>query len=260
MKTLFYPTTLFFSFFLFNGCVTLKQFDELQSDFDEVQNENRMLALEGQDGEIELREMTGRIAVLEESQRNLSADTARIGRKMRQGEAEIARLEELNDVLNSESSSRMAAINDENRALLEDLSRSRTELQQQEDALNQLRSNLESREKELSNRLSALLNLKGCFSLETRRRKPFEANLLKLCSGLQIKGCPLSNEMEKSMSVWKPNCFFPQEVLQSTQMARRHSKIYRQSSVSNLTWKSLLKGTPILINCVRHQFPAIIGS
>ncbi|MBT6162129.1 MAG: hypothetical protein HOH92_00370, partial [Crocinitomicaceae bacterium] len=100
----------------------MKQFDELQSDFDEVQNENRKLTLDGQDGEIERREMTGRIAVLEESQRTLSADTTRIGRALRQGLAEIARLEELNDVLNSESSSRMAAINEENRALLSDLS------------------------------------------------------------------------------------------------------------------------------------------
>ncbi len=209
MKAPFYPTILFFCFFLFNGCVTLKQFDELQSDFDKIQNENRMLALEGQDGEIERREMTGRITVLEESQRNLIADTTRIGRQMRQGEAEIARLEELNDVLNSESSSRMAAINNENRSLLEDLSRSRTELQQQEDALNELRSNLESREKELSDRSKRIAELEGLLVSRDAAAEALRSQLANALLGFADKGLSVEQRDGKVYVSLEAQLLFP---------------------------------------------------
>jgi chemotaxis protein MotB len=209
MKVTFYSTTLFLCFFLLNGCVTLKQFDELQSDFDEVQNENRKLTLDGQDGEIERREMTGRIAVLEESQRTLSADTTRIGRALRQGLAEIARLEELNDVLNSESSSRMAAINEENRALLSDLSSSRTELQQQEDALNELRANLELRERELSERSQRIAELEGLLAARDAAAEALRSQLAEALLGFADKGLTVEQRDGKVYVSLEAQLLFP---------------------------------------------------
>ena len=209
MKSIFYPTTFFFSFFLFTGCVTLKQFDELQSDFDEVQNENRKLALEGQDGEIERREMAGRIAVLEESRQTLAADTARIGRALRQSNASVTRLEELNDVLTSESSSRMAAINEENRALLADLSRSRNELQQQEDALNELRANLEERENELSARSQRIAELEGLLAARDAAAEALRSQLADALLGFADKGLSVEQRDGKVYVSLEAQLLFP---------------------------------------------------
>lgn len=209
MKVILSSTTLFFSFFLLTGCVTLKQFDELQSDFDEVQNENRMLALEGQDGEISRREMSGRIAVLEESQRSLSADTARIGRALRQSEIETSRLKELNDVLTSESSARMAAINEENRALLEDLSKTRRELQQQEDALYELRSNLEQREKELSERSQRIAELEGLLASRDAAAEALRSQLADALLGFADKGLSVEQRDGKVYVSLEAQLLFP---------------------------------------------------
>jgi chemotaxis protein MotB len=153
--------------------------------------------------------MTGRIAVLEESQRTLSADTTRIGRALRQGLAEIARLEELNDVLNSESSSRMAAINEENRALLSDLSSSRTELQQQEDALNELRANLELREKELSERSQRIAELEGLLAARDAAAEALRSQLAEALLGFADKGLTVEQRDGKVYVSLEAQLLFP---------------------------------------------------
>ena len=144
---------------LLNGCVTMKQFDEVQMDLDRFAEENRRLTLSNQDGEIERRELAGRIEVLENSITGLTKDTTRLGRALALALEDVARLENLNDVLTSESSSRMAAINEENRALLEELSKNRAELQAQEDDLLQLNADLNQRQAELAERSQRIQEL-----------------------------------------------------------------------------------------------------
>jgi chemotaxis protein MotB len=209
MKALFQTSTLVFGFFLFTGCVTLKQFDELQSDFDKIQNENQKLTLGGQDGEIDRREMAGRIEVLERSQLSLASDTTRIGRALRQSIDEIERLEELNDVLTSESSARMTAINEENRALLTDLSRTRSELQQQEDALNELRSNLEVREKELSERSQRIAELEGLLAARDAAAEALRSQLAQALLGFADKGLSVEQRDGKVYVSLEAQLLFP---------------------------------------------------
>ena len=48
----------------FSGCVSMKQFDALQSDFDTLERKSQMLTLANQDGEIDRRELSGRVDVL----------------------------------------------------------------------------------------------------------------------------------------------------------------------------------------------------
>ena len=50
-----------------SGCVTMKQFDEVQMDLDRIAEENQRLILSNQDGDIERRELAGRVEVLENS-------------------------------------------------------------------------------------------------------------------------------------------------------------------------------------------------
>tara|TARA_B100000767_G_scaffold91616_2_gene88028 strand:+ start:5114 stop:6088 length:975 start_codon:yes stop_codon:yes gene_type:complete len=209
MKALFQTSTLFFGFFLFTGCVTLKQFDELQSDFDKIQNENQKLTLGGQDGEIDRREMAGRIEVLERSQLSLASDTTRIGRALRQSIDEIERLEELNDVLTSESSARMTAINEENRALLTDLSRTRSELQKQEDALNELRSNLDVREKELSERSQRIAELEGLLAARDAAAEALRSQLAQALLGFADKGLSVEQRDGKVYVSLEAQLLFP---------------------------------------------------
>jgi chemotaxis protein MotB len=153
--------------------------------------------------------MAGRIEVLERSQLSLASDTTRIGRALRQSIDEIERLEELNDVLTSESSARMTAINEENRALLTDLSRTRSELQQQEDALNELRSNLEVREKELSERSQRIAELEGLLAARDAAAEALRSQLAQALLGFADKGLSVEQRDGKVYVSLEAQLLFP---------------------------------------------------
>ena len=171
---------------LLSGCVTMKQFDEVQMNLDRIAEENRRLTLSNQDGEIERRELAGRVDVLENSNAALVNDTTRLGRALAVALEDVQRLENLNDVLTSESSSRMAAINEENRALLEELSKNRAELQAQEDDLLQLNADLNQREAELAERSQRIQELEGLLASRDAAAEALRAQLAQALLGLSL--------------------------------------------------------------------------
>ena len=84
-----------------SGCVTMKQFDEVQMNLDRIAEENRRPTLANQDG-IDRRELVGRVEVLENSNAQLISDTTRLSRALSVALEDVQRLENLNDVLTSE--------------------------------------------------------------------------------------------------------------------------------------------------------------
>ena len=163
------------------GCVTMKQFEELQASCEEIDKENTELRLNSQDSEIELTELKGQIATLQEAREILAADTARMGRFVSEAEDELSRLRELNDALTDQNGGRLAALNEENRALLEDVGRIRTELQTREDALLALEADLAQRSADLEARSARVEELE---SLLEAREKAAEVLRKRLQSAL----------------------------------------------------------------------------
>ena len=105
---------------MLSSCVTMKQFDEVQMDLDRIAEEKSATDIIESGRRNRAARLSGRVEVLENSNAALIDDTTRLGRSLAVALEDVQRLENLNDVLTSESSSRMAAINEENRALLED--------------------------------------------------------------------------------------------------------------------------------------------
>ena len=201
---LLYPVLL-----LMSGCVTMKQFDELQLQSDQITEDNRRLTLLNQDGEIDRRELTGRVEVLEKAKATLTLDTARLGRSLSEARADIQNLQNLNDVLTSESSSRMAAINDENRALLEELSRNRKELQSQEDDLLRLNTNLELRETELASRSQRIEELEGLLASRDAAAEALRSRLADALLGFADKGLTVEQRNGKVYVSLEAQLLFP---------------------------------------------------
>ncbi|MDA1336422.1 MAG: OmpA family protein [Bacteroidetes bacterium] len=210
MKKIFYLSVLLYPLLLLqSGCVTMKQFDELQMDLDQIAEENRRLTLLNQDGEIERRELTGTVEVLEKTNSELISDTTRLNRALFEAQEEVNRLENLNDVLTSESSSRMAAINDENRALLEELSRNRAALQVQEDDLHQLNSDLQTREAELANRSARIEELEGLLSARDAAAQALQTQLSEALLGFADKGLTVEQRNGKVYVSLEAQLLFP---------------------------------------------------
>ena len=163
------------------GCVTIKQFEELQASCEEIDKENTELRLNSQDSEIELTELKGQIATLQEAREILASDTSRMGRFVSEAEDELSRLRELNDALTDQNGGRLAALNEENRVLLEDVGRIRTELQTREDALLALEADLAQRSADLEARSARVEELE---SLLEAREKAAEVLRKRLQSAL----------------------------------------------------------------------------
>lgn len=193
----------------FSGCVTMKQFDALQSDFDALERKSQMLTLSNQDSEIDRRELSGRLAVLTAAQKALAADTARLGQQITHLAGDLERLRELNDVLTSESSSKMAAINEENRALLEDLSRVRRELQNQEDALNALSRDLEQRQVELADRSKRVEELEGLLAARDAAAEALRSQLAEALLGFANRGLTVEQRNGKVYVSLEAQLLFP---------------------------------------------------
>lgn len=194
---------------LFNGCVTMKQFDEVQMDLDRIAEENRRLTLSNQDGEIERRELAGRVDVLTEANAQLAQDTTRLGRSLNEALQDVKKLEDLNDVLTSESSSRMAAINEENRALLEELSKNRAELQAQEDDLLQLNTDLNQREAELAQRSQRIQELEGLLASRDAAAEALRSQLAQALLGFADKGLTVEQRNGKVYVSLEAQLLFP---------------------------------------------------
>ena len=208
-KNLSLPILLYPALLLMSGCVTMRQFDELQLDLDRIAEENRRLTLSNQDGEIERRELSGRVDVLTGANQSLIADTSRLGRALSEAREDIKKLENLNDVLTSESSSRMAAINEENRALLEELSRNRSELQAQEDDLLRLNTNLEQRESELKQRSQRIEELEGLLAARDAAAEALRSQLAEALLGFADKGLTVEQRNGKVYVSLEAQLLFP---------------------------------------------------
>ena len=202
------------SFFLlgvihFSGCVTLKQFDELQMDVERISAENRQLTLSNQDAEIERKELQGRIEVITAANQKLVSDTLKLNRAQRECELNLSRLSELNDILTAESSSQMAKINEENRILLSDLSRIRSELQNQEDELQALNKDLQKREHELNERSQRVQELEGLLAARDAAAEALRSQLADALLGFANRGLSVEQRNGKVYVSLEAQLLFP---------------------------------------------------
>jgi len=171
-----------------SGCVTAKQFQELQDSCDLIDRENTELRLNSHDVEIEVVELRGQVATLSEARELLVADTARLGRFVADAEDEISRLRDLNDALTDQTGGRLATLNAENRALLEDVQRIRQELQTREDALLALEEDLAIRSEDLEDRSARVEELEDLLASRERAAEALRKRLERALLGFEGNG------------------------------------------------------------------------
>jgi chemotaxis protein MotB len=171
-----------------SGCVTAKQFQELQDSCDFIDRENTELRLNSHDVEIEVVELRGQVATLSEARELLVADTARLGRFVADAEDEISRLRDLNDALTDQTGGRLATLNAENRALLEDVQRIRQELQTREDALLALEEDLAIRSEDLEDRSARVEELEDLLASRERAAEALRKRLERALLGFEGNG------------------------------------------------------------------------
>ena len=208
MRTSTLPAILI-AIILLSGCVTAKQFDELQGRCEEIDQENTGLRLSSQDGEIELVELRGQVEVLSEARAELTADTARMGRFVTESIDELNRLRQLNDALTDQSGGRLSTLNDENRALLEDVNQIRQELQRREDALLLLEKDLATRSAALEDRSARVEELENLLASRDKAAKALRNRLERALLGFEGNGLSVEQRGGKVYVSLEAELLFP---------------------------------------------------
>lgn len=184
-------TTLFLAIFTIatlTGCVTAKQFEELQTSCDIIDKENIELRLTSQDSEIELTELRGQVKTLAEAREALTLDTARMGADLAYHKGEIERLRDLNKAVTDQSGGRLAKLIDENKVLLEDVGVMMEELQQREDALLQLEADLAEQSADLALRSARVEELEELLASRERAAEVLRKRLENALLGFENSG------------------------------------------------------------------------
>ncbi|MDA1382461.1 MAG: OmpA family protein [Bacteroidetes bacterium] len=194
---------------ILSGCVTAKQFEDLQGRCDEIDKENTTLLLNSQDVEIEVVELRGQVATLTEVRTELAADTSRMGRFVADSRDEIRRLRELNDALTDQSGGRLSTLNAENRALLEDVQKIRKELQDREDALIALEKDLTKRSADLESRSARVEELEELLASRERAAEALRKRLERALLGFEGSGLKVEQRNGKVYVSLEAELLFP---------------------------------------------------
>jgi len=202
-------TPILLMIIILSGCVTAKQFEDLQGRCDEIDKENTELRLTSQDVEVEVVELRGQVATLSEARSELSADTARMGRFVADSRDEINRLRELNDALTDQSGGRLSKLNAENRALLEDVQRIRKELQEREDALIELEKDLAKRSADLESRSARVEELEDLLASRERAAEALRNRLERALLGFEGRGLKVEQRNGKVYVSLEAELLFP---------------------------------------------------
>jgi len=203
------PLLLLVATGLLSGCVSMKSYEALESERDELREAQAAARLAQGDAEINRRELEGRVAVLEDARTELEADTAEMGRDLARNRQRIAELRELNDVLNEQSSDRLAKMITENEALLRNLASTREELQAQEDSLVALGADLEARRKELAARSARVEELEALLAARDAAATALRNRVAEALLGFKDKGLTVEQRDGKVYVSLEAKLLFP---------------------------------------------------
>lgn len=203
------PLLLLVATGLLSGCVSMKSYEALESERDELREAQAAARLAQGDAEINRRELEGRVAVLEDARTELEADTAEMGRDLARSRQRIAELRELNDVLNEQSSDRLAQMITENEALLRNLASTREELQAQEDSLVALGADLEARRKELAARSARVEELEALLAARDAAATALRNRVAEALLGFKDKGLTVEQRDGKVYVSLEAKLLFP---------------------------------------------------
>lgn len=134
---------------LFIACVPARKFEELKDLNTRTLEENESLRIKVQDLSSRQKELITDLERLQEANRDMEADTTRMGRNMRRLQSQYEKINDLNDELLSKYDRLQRGSQEENAKMVKELESLRTELNKREDELNLLEDQLVARRKEL---------------------------------------------------------------------------------------------------------------
>ncbi len=192
-----------------SGCVSMKNFDALESERDALLAEQAEARLAMNDAEINRRELEGRVSVLEAAQQALQADTSRLGRALARSTQRAKELEAMNEVISEQNAGQLATMISENEALLRGMATTREELQAQEDSLIALSADLDARSRELASRSARVEELEALLAARDAAATALRERVAEALLGFKDRGLTVEQRDGKVYVSLEAKLLFP---------------------------------------------------
>jgi chemotaxis protein MotB len=140
---------VFLGILLLTGCVTGRQYEELEALKNSVAAENDKLKKSNEKLSTANTELQAGLEDCKERQTALQSDTTILGTSLRHMRNQYDKINDLNEILSNKSSKLLQDAADENRVLLQQLELARLALQQKEDSLYVLEADVDAKQTDL---------------------------------------------------------------------------------------------------------------
>ncbi|WP_051568457.1 OmpA/MotB family protein [Crocinitomix catalasitica] len=182
-------SVLFIGLFLaLVGCVPLKKYQELESNYARCQEDQAKYKTEAIDFGSRLKEMEVQVGLMKSDLTTLRDDTARVMDEYRAIEVELKKTKDMNNVLETKYASVLSAGSRERAALINELEDTRVQLQKKEDRLSDLEKELVSREKVLIKKEARIQELESIIQKKDDASKALKLKIAAALTGFKDRG------------------------------------------------------------------------
>ncbi|MGC6532744.1 MAG: OmpA family protein [Flavobacteriales bacterium] len=201
---------------MLGACVSGRQYEELETRKNAIQNENNALTAQNETLSTANRELEGKLADQDERIQALQTDTTLLGNSLRQMQQQYDKINQLNELLGSKNSKLLQDAADENRKLLEELDVARNDLQAKEDRLNALEKDLDAQEAnltqlatELESRESRVKELEESMAAKDAAAQALRQKVADALLGFKDKGLTVEQRDGKVYVSMEAKLLFP---------------------------------------------------
>ena len=201
---------------MLGACVSGRQYEELETRKNAIQNENNALTAQNETLSTANRELESKLADQDERIQALQTDTTLLGNSLRQMQQQYDKINQLNELLGSKNSKLLQDAADENRKLLEELDVARNDLQAKEDRLNALEKDLDAQEAnltqlatELESRESRVKELEESMAAKDAAAQALRQKVADALLGFKDKGLTVEQRDGKVYVSMEAKLLFP---------------------------------------------------
>lgn len=170
------------------GCVPLKKYQELESNYNKSLEESTTYKSSSIDYENKMKELETQVGLMSNNIDQIIKDTTKLSQEYKMLQVEYDKIADLNNVLENKYASLQNSGSAESAKLIRDLEGTRIELQRKEDRLNELEKELNARAKILDEKEKRIKELEDIIAAKDEATKLLKEKIAKALLGFADKG------------------------------------------------------------------------
>lgn len=170
------------------GCVPIKKYRELESNYNKCMEEQSLYKSKALDYENQLKELNVQLGQMKSEIDSLKSDTTWLGQEIRSLKVDLQKTQETNQALENKYAQMVTQGNAENAKLMNELEATRIDLQNKEDRLTQLEKELNARSRALDEKEKRINELEQIIASKDEAVRMLKEKIASALRGFADKG------------------------------------------------------------------------